>query len=144
MAAAAVITAILAYKTIQTNHKSREAELLNSLLTEYATKEMSDSVRQLQNFKRNNADVAKKYKETYKDGNSLDLSRGRVSNYYQKIEKLLREKYVSQKFADVVCPPRLDLFLKLTIIPIEKAHAQILGEKFEEDFINLINMRFTK
>ena len=101
-------------------------------------------MRQLQNFKRNNADVAKKYKETYKDGNSLDLSRGRVSNYYQKIEKLLREKYVSQKFADVVCPPRLDLFLKLTIIPIEKAHAQILGEKFEEDFINLINMRFTK
>jgi hypothetical protein len=102
---------------------------------------MRNSVRQLHNFKRNNPDVAKKYKETYEAGNSLDLSRSRVSNYYQKIEKLLREKYVSQKFANIVCPSRLDQFLKLTIIPIEKAHAEILGEKFEEDFYSLINLR---
>jgi len=141
LAVAAVIAAFLAYKSIQTNFKSREAELLNSLLKEYATKEMLDSVRQLHNFKRNSPDVAKKYKETYKDGNSLDLSRRKVSHYYQRIEKLLREKYVSQKFADIVCPPRIDHFLKLTIIPIEKAHAEIIGEKFEEDFDSLVNLR---
>ena len=141
LAVGAVITAFLAYKSIQSNHKSREAELLNTLLKEYATKEMRDSVKQLHNFKRNNSDVAKKYKETYRDGISLDLSRSRVSYYYQRIEKLLREKYVSKKFADVVCPPRIDDFLKLTIIPIEKAHAEILGEKFEEDFDSLINLR---
>jgi len=144
LAVAAVSTAYLAYKSIQSNHKSREAELLNSLLKEYATKEMRDSVNQLQNFKRNNPDVAKKYKETYGAGNSLDISRRRVSQYYQRIEKLLREKYVSKKFADVICSPHIADFLKLTIIPIEKAHAKIIGEKFEEDFDNLINLRSRK
>jgi hypothetical protein len=141
LALAAVTASILAYKSIQTNFKSREAELLNSLLKEYSTKEMGDSVKQLHNFKRNNPDVGAKYKEIYKDGSPLDLARRRVSHYYQRIEKLLREHYVTQKFADIVCPPRVDSFLKLTIIPIEKAHADIIGEKFEEDFHCLINLR---
>ena len=141
LALAAVTASFLAYKSIQTNFKSREAELLNSLLKEYATKEMGDSVRQLHNFKRNNPDVGKKYKEIFREGSSLDLSRRRVSHYYQRIEKLLEEKYVTQKFADIVCSPRIDNFLKLTLIPIEKAHAEIIGEKFEEDFHCLINLR---
>jgi hypothetical protein len=141
LAVAAVIAAYLAYKSIQTNLQSREAELLNSFLKEYATKEMGDSVRQLHNFKRNNLDVANKYKEIYKEASSLDLSRRRVSHYYQRIEKLLRENYVTHNFADIVCPPRIDNFLKLTLIPIEKAHAEIIGEKFEEDFDCIINLR---
>jgi hypothetical protein len=138
LAVAAVVTIFFAYKTIKATQQSLEAELLNDLLKEYSTQEMLKFVRTLYDFNEQNSEVAKAYKEKYTAGNDLDLARRGVSQYYQRISKLKKANYVTELFVKTLCSGRTPELLREIVIPIEKAHAEIYKQSFNEESLQYL------
>jgi hypothetical protein len=139
LAVATVVAVFYAYKTVQSNQKSIEAQFLYDLFKEYSTQDMVEHVRILRNFKRVHPDVGKAYKEQYREGNDLDLARRDVSHYYQRIARLREAGYVSELFIKTVVTSENTDFLQHTIIPIEKAHAETIGtQPFNEQVFDCL------
>jgi hypothetical protein len=90
-------------------------------------------VRTLYDFNEQNSEVAKAYKEKYIAGNDLDLARRGVSQYYQRISKLKKANYVTELFVKTVCPDGTPKLIRRIVIPIEKAHAEIYKQSFNEE-----------
>jgi hypothetical protein len=138
LAGAAVIATFLAYWTINAGRKSLEAELLNDLLREYSTEDMLNFVRTLWDFNEENSDVAKAYREKYKPSERIDLARRGVSQYYQRISKLRKAGYVSDLFVKTVCGTDPIKLIRGIVILIEKAHAEIYHQKFNEESLEYL------
>jgi hypothetical protein len=139
LAAATVVAVLYAYKTVQSNQKSLEAQFLYDLIKEYSTQDMGEHVRILSNFKRVHPDVGKAYKEQSGMGSDLDSARRDVSHYYQRIARLREAGYVSELFVKTAVTPENANFLQQVIIPIEIAHAEITGtHPFDEKVFDCI------
>lgn len=138
LAVAAVIAVLYAYKTVKEDKKSREAQFLYDLLNQYSTEKMRKYISTLREFKRKHPDVAKAYKEQYKDGNPLDLARRGVSQYYQRIATLRNAGYVSELFVKTLFTDNDADFLWEEIIPIGKAHAETIGTPFNEQVFDCL------
>lgn len=138
LAVAAVVATFFAYRTIRTTKQSLEAELLNDLLKEYSTQEMLKFVRTLYDFKGEYPEVAKMYQPNYFPSNELDLARRGVSQYYQRISKLKKANYVSELFVKTVCSAGAPELLREIVIPIEKAHAEMSKQSFDEESLQYL------
>ena len=135
---ATAATADATYETVKATQKSIEADLLYALLKDFSTKEMLQSLRTLYEFEENNRDIANAYKKQYSHGNKIDLARRDVSHYYQRISQLKKAGYVTELFVKTVCSPNTPKLLRMIVIPIEIAHAEMDNEPYHGEVLEYL------
>lgn len=117
--------------------KAARAALGSQLLTEYASKDMHESMRLLRDWQKGNpADFAVKYQRLRKEDNPqailLDSCRRMVLHYLLKLVALSGAKYFDPRIIDPARGRSIAEFLKEVLVPIEKAHCEYAGGQYDD------------
>ncbi len=132
---ATIGAAIAAFLAANHTKKATQAQLINSLLEEYSSKEMVKKMRILINWKDKYCDkndpnkFIDVFKEMFSDSiksknnsfRKVDLSRRQLSHYYYRIKSMQEINLFDDKIFNIVLPDDLLSVCKNIAVPLSKA-----------------------
>ena len=117
---ASLILVIFTWRTVQKMHQSTQAQIIMSLLDDYASIEMRDAINEL---RRRKTQYANDYMAAFNSrrGEEPDWDRARrcVAHYYQKVAAMFDMGLLDKKFARVVATKEQVEFYREMIEPLE-------------------------
>jgi hypothetical protein len=141
-AAGSAIAAWAAWRAVVETRKNTQANIVNELLTEYASSEMLEDIHQLIIWKKSSPkDFAEKFRairqtaeDTWKDDfKNVEKARRHLTHFFNKVGTLLQLELIADNVGrKIITPWQLELYEKYCY-PLDAAAAQDVEERFRRD-----------
>ena len=120
IALASFFSVLLAKRAVDKTHKNTQAQIVMTLLDDYASQEMRDAITKLWDQKtRYGNDYMTEFRKRRSEDSDWDRSRRFVAHYYQKVAALYDKGLLDREFAVVVATKEQVEFYTEVIEPLE-------------------------